>query len=114
MPAINEVKEGKQNLTVGEERVFAIDTTGIKVGGVQIVPASPVVTAFDLSDDSDVTSTVFPSNNPTISDPNINLPLFTAFTAGRVYRIVVVFTNGAAEKFVRWVEIYISAVVDSG
>ena len=112
MPAINEVLEGRLYLTVGEERVFAIDVTGIKVNGVQIVPASPVVTAYDLSNNTNVTSTVLPTNNPTISDPNINLPLFKAFSAGKVYRIVVVFTNGSTEKFVRWIEVYISAVTD--
>lgn len=42
---------------------------------------------------SDVTSTVFPANSPTVSGDTITLSLLRALTEGVVYRVEVQFTS---------------------
>lgn len=66
---------------------FAVQTEAASV-------SSPVVTAYDEEDESDVTSTVFPTNSPTASGTVVTLSALRALTEGRIYRIEVKCSDG--------------------
>ena len=56
-------------------------------------PTSPVVTAFDLTQGaSDVTTTVFPTNSPSVSGDDITLSVMRAMTKTHKYRVNCKFT----------------------
>ena len=58
-----------------------------------------VSSVIDESNGSDVTATVMPSGLPTVSGVEITLPLLTALTLGRRYRINVRFTGPNSALF---------------
>ncbi len=74
---------------VDEEIVYKFTTT---LWGTS--PTSISAVAKDNSDLSDVTSTVFPNNNPSASGDVISLSPLKSLTEGTVYRIEVKFTAG--------------------
>lgn len=85
-----EVAEGLQYQTSDERLAHQVTTTNWVSS-----PTSPTVVAYDESDGSDVTSTVYPSNSPSASNDVITLSLLRALTAGKTYRIEVKFTVGS-------------------
>lgn len=75
-----------------EQIVYALDTT--PWGGS---PTGVSVKAYTVSIDgvyADVTSTVFPTNAPTVSGDDITLSPLRNLTAGTLYRIETRFTSG--------------------
>ena len=75
---------------IDEEIVYQFTTTNWGT-----TPTSISAVAKDNSDLSDVTSTVFPNNNPTSDGDVISLSPLKALSADKKYRIEVKFTaNG--------------------
>ncbi len=89
-----EAKESPLEQTSDEIIAYSVDATGWTS-----TPASPSVAAFDEDDGSTVTSTVFPTNSPSVSGATITLSPLRSLTAGRTYRIEVKFTDGGANTF---------------
>ena len=88
MTDILEIAEGTQYQTSDERQAYTITTTNWVSS-----PTSPSVTAYDESaNDKDVTSTVYPTNSPSVSSDVITLSLLRALTRGHTYRIEVQFT----------------------
>lgn len=85
-----EVSEGLQEQSATERIAYTLDVTNYPGSSA---PSSVVVKAIDTSDNSDVTSTVFPTNSPTVSGNVITLSLLRALTKGTTYRIQVKFTR---------------------
>lgn len=84
-----EVLEGTQNQSASEELIYSITTT--PWGST---PTSIVVAAYDeASPDTDVTTTVFPTNTPTANGDVISLSALKALTRNHTYRIEVKFTS---------------------
>ena len=88
MTSIREVVQGSQSQGVDEQIVYTIDTANW--GGT---PTSPAVVVKDR-DGTDVTSTVMPTNSPSVSDDVITLSTLKLLTDGVVYRVEVKFTSG--------------------
>ena len=90
MPVL-EVKEGIQYQGIDEQLAYQITTTGWASS-----PTSPSVVAYDeTAGNSNVTSTVFPTNSPTASGDVISLSLLKSLIRGHIYRIEVKFTVGS-------------------
>ena len=88
MATTREVVEGTQVQGVDEQIVYTIDTANW--GGT---PSSVAVVVKD-ADGVDKTSTVMPTNNPTVAGDVITLSTLKALTTGVVYRVEVKFTAG--------------------
>ena len=88
-PNILEVMEGIQYQTSDEQIAYSITTTNWAS-----TPAAPSAAAYDEYDNSVVTSTVFPVNNPSAVGDVITLSLLRALTQKHTYRIEVRFTSG--------------------
>ena len=92
MTDILEIAEGTQFQTSDERQAYTITTTNWVS-----TPTSPSVTAYDEgANDKDVTSTVYPTNSPSVSSDVISLSLLRALTRGHTYRIEVQFTVGSS------------------
>ena len=85
-----EAFEGIKYQSTDESLAYRITTTGWVSD-----PTSPSVKAYNEHPYEDVTSTVFPSNSPSVSGDVITLSLLTSLTKGRTYRIEVQFTVGS-------------------
>lgn len=73
-----------------EQIAYKIDTT--KWGGS---PSSPTCKAYDMAlGGTDVTTTVYPTNSPSVSSDEIDLSLLKLLTKGHTYRIEVKWTDG--------------------
>ncbi len=94
MPDTLQVVEETQQQTSGESIAYTVDTDDYPPKEVG-VPTVASATAFDVSDNSDVTSTVFPAGSISISTTIITLKPLTALTAGVTYRIQVKFTKNS-------------------
>jgi len=94
MPDVLQVVEETQQQTSGESIAYTIDTDNYPPKAVG-TPSSASAIAFQVSDDSDVNSTVFPSGTVTIATTIITLKPLTALTAGVTYRIQVKFTKNS-------------------
>ena len=81
------VAEGTRYQTPAGRVPYSITTTNLISS-----PTSPVVTAYDESVGLDVTSTVFPTNSPSVSGDKISLSLLRDLTVDHSYRIDVKFT----------------------
>jgi len=90
MAEILEVTEGLKYQSADESLGYQITTTNWVSS-----PTSPVVVAYDEADNSVVTSTVFPTNSPSVSGDVISLSLLKSLTNGHNYRIEVKFTVGS-------------------
>jgi hypothetical protein len=86
-----EVAEGLQYQTATEVIPYSVTTTAWVS-----TPTAPVVAAFDEADESNVTTTVFPLNNPSVNGDIINLSPLRALVKGHTYRIEVSWTVGSA------------------
>ena len=85
-----EVVEGLQDQTSDERLAHKITTTPWVSN-----PTSPSVKAYDENDETDVTSTVYPTNSPSVNGDVITLSLLRDLTAGHTYRIEVQFSVGS-------------------
>src|SRR4030042_941921 len=84
-----EVVEGVQEQTSTEEIIYSITTTNWVS-----TPASVAAVAYREGDETVVTSTVFPTNSPTVAGDVITLSPLKSLTRGYTYRIEVKFTSG--------------------
>lgn len=82
-----EVTEGKQTQGPDEIIAWAITCTP--------TPTSVTsVTVYENDTGTDVTATVMPAGSATISSSTITLPLLRSLTAGKTYRVEVLYTDG--------------------
>ena len=91
MPEALDVLEGTRYQGKNESCAYKITTT--PWGSV---PTSPSATAFDTTSgvEQNVTTTVFPTNTPTVAGDIITLSVLTALAVSHIYRIEVKFTIG--------------------
>ena len=82
-----EVAEGKQHQGVDEQIAYSLD-----VSAVGSSPSSPVVVVKDVTTGTVVTSTVMPTNVPTVAGDVITLSPLKLLTADRLYRVEVKYT----------------------
>ena len=95
MANILEVAEGIQYQTTDEQLAYQIDVSN------WATPASVTqVKAYDELDDSDVTTTVFPTNDPSVvdadsddTDDSILLSLLKSLTENHNYRIEILWVD---------------------
>ena len=87
MGSILEVAEGTQYQSASEEIAYQITTTNWVAS-----PTSPVAVAIDETTGQDVTSTVFPTNSPSVATNTISLSPLKNLVEGHRYRIEVKFT----------------------
>ncbi len=85
-----EVVEGIQEQSSTEELIYSITTTPLGSS-----PSSVVVVAYLEGPETDVTSTVFPTNSPSVVGDVITLSPMKALTKGNTYRVEVKFTSGS-------------------
>lgn len=87
MATRREAKEGVQPQGVDERIAYTLTTT--PWGST---PTGVAVSVTDDADGSTVTSTVMPTNSPSVAGDVITLSLLRSLTAGHVYRVDVQFT----------------------
>jgi len=89
MTVNREVVESPMPQGIDELVAYTLDTA--QWGGT---PTSPSVVVLDITSDAftDVTSTVMPTNSPTVSDDIITLSALKELTAGSKYRVEIKFT----------------------
>lgn len=92
MANIREVKEGV--LYQGADESLAYNITTTPWGSS---PTSQSAKAYDELDDTDVTSTVFPTNSPSVAGDVITLSPLKALTVDHSYRIEVKFTDSDSD-----------------
>lgn len=90
MAASLEVTEGIQYQSSTEEIIYAITTTNWGSS-----PSSVAAVAYQEGPETVVTTTVFPTNSPSVTDDVITLSPLKALTKGNTYRIEVKFTSGS-------------------
>ena len=91
-----EVEQGTRFQISSEEVEYTINTTGWTTS-----PTVSAVTAYDETDNNtNVTSTVFPTNAPADSGATITLSVMKSLTKGHTYRVHVPFTDAGNNKFV--------------
>jgi hypothetical protein len=88
MAQILEVSQGTQYQSADERLAYKITTTNFGSS-----PTSVSVKAYDESVNEDVTSTVFPTNSPSVAGDVITLSLLRDLTVDHSYRIEVKFTD---------------------
>ena len=86
----NEVTEGLQEQSADEEIPYQIDVSNWGSN-----PTSPSVKAYIIDSGLEVTSTVYPTNTPTVSDNVITLSVLKDLDVGVTYRIEVQFNIGS-------------------
>ncbi len=88
---IREIAEGPQPQGVDEIIVYTLTTTPWGSS-----PSASAVVVFDVTDGarSDVTSTVMPTGSPSEAGDIITLPALKLLTAGKQYRVEILFTAG--------------------
>lgn len=95
MASIREVKGSPREQGVNER----IPYTFAFSGGVVDTPVSATVTVYDItSTRTNVTATVMPTNNPTISGSDVTCSLLRDLTAGQVYRVQCLVTDADGVK----------------
>ena len=94
MPDSLQVVEETLLQTSEESISYAIDTDNYPPSGVG-APTVESATVFDVSDNSNVTSTVMPAGSTSSSTTDITLKPLTALTVGKTYRIQVKFTKAS-------------------
>lgn len=91
---INEVVEGIQEQTSDEKVAYSITTT--PWGST---PSSISVVAYDENTNTNVTTTVYPTNSPSAVGDVITLSLLRALTKGHSYRIEILFTDSTSNTW---------------
>lgn len=84
-----EVVEKNLRQTSNEELIYSITTTNWGTS-----PTSPAVTANDETTRLICTTTVFPTNSPSVAGNVISLSPLKSLTEGHTYRINVKFSTG--------------------
>ena len=82
-----EVREGTKVQGSEESLSYSVVTTPWGSS-----PTAVSVTAWDETHNKDVTTTVFPTNSPTVSTDTITLSPLKSLNQGHLYRIKVKFT----------------------
>ncbi len=82
-----EVVEGLRHQSADEQLIYTITTTNWAS-----TPTTPVVAAYVEPSLTDVTTTVFPTNTPTVASNTISLSPLKSLVKGFTYRIEVKFT----------------------
>jgi len=90
MAEVLEVAEGLKYQSADEQLAYSITTTNWVSN-----PSNPVVMAYNEQTHENVTSTVFPTNSPSITGDVITLSLLKSLTKGNLYRIEVKFAVGS-------------------
>lgn len=90
MAVRRQVVEGIQAQGVDERIAYTLITTPWSTS-----PSSPSVTVYDVTHGTgaDVTSTVMPTNSPSVAGDVITLSLLRSLTSGHTYRVDVQFTS---------------------
>jgi hypothetical protein len=83
---IREVIEGRQYQGVDEIIVYTLDVSAIGSS-----PTSPVVVVKNVDAGTTVTSTVMPTNSPSVGGNIITLSPLKLLTAGVLYRVEVLY-----------------------
>lgn len=84
---IREVAEGLQYQGADEIIIYTVDVTNVGSS-----PSSVVVKVYDETDsNTDVTTTVMPTNSPSVNANIISLSALKLLTAGHAYRVEVKF-----------------------
>ena len=86
-----EVAEGTRYQSSDERLPYQITTTVLVSD-----PTSPTLVAYDEKTGADVTSTVYPTNSPSVNGDVITLSLLRNLTVGHTYRIEVLFSVGSS------------------
>lgn len=86
-----EVIEGLREQTTSERIPYSVDFTNF---GVTTLSSATCV-AYDEVDESDVTSTVYPTATVTVSGAVATLSLLKSLTKGHTYRIEVLGIEGS-------------------
>ncbi len=92
MPDTLQVVEGTIEQSSGESIKYTVDTDDYPPKTI-VVPTIASALVFDVSTNSDVTSTVMPAGTVTIATTIITLKPLTALTLGITYRVEVTFTK---------------------
>jgi len=87
-----DVTQGRQSQHASEEVIWSLTTTNVGSS-----PSSQSCKVYDLTNGSaDVTSTVMPTNSPTVSGDVITLSPLKLLTAGQIYQVEVTYTTGGS------------------
>ncbi len=89
--SVLEVQEGVRIQHTGEEIIRTVD---FDPATTESTVTSPVVVVIQEDDGTDVTSTVMPTNTPSVATLVVTLSALTALTAGKSYRVEVKVTAG--------------------
>lgn len=92
MPDTLQIVQETIEQSSGESISYTVDTDNYPPTGVG-TPSTASALVFDVSDNSNVTSTVMPSGSVSIATTIITLKPLTALTAGKTYRVEVTFTK---------------------
>lgn len=92
MANIRGVAEGTQYQGADEELAYSVTTTNWGSS-----PTNVAVKAYDEHTGTDVTTTVFPTNSPSVAADVITLSPLKALTLGNSYRIDVKFTDSDSD-----------------
>jgi hypothetical protein len=92
---VNEVLEGEQHQATGEEVIYTITVPTSWSSSI----SGPSVLAYNRVTGADVTSTVFPTNSPSVSSLVITLSEMKSLTAGLRYRVEVLFAGASGQVF---------------
>lgn len=85
-----DVIEGLQSQGANEEIQYSITPVPVPVSVVS-------VTVRDLTTDTVVTPTVMPAGSAVISSGAIVLPILKALTAGHLYEIAIIYSDGTSK-----------------
>ena len=88
MSVRHEVLESPTSVRVGEVVNWTMQITPWAASGT-----TPIVSAINLADNSDVTSTIFPVNNPTLVGTTYTLSPATGWTANTTIRVTAQFVS---------------------
>ncbi len=90
MPDTLQVVEGPKQQTSNESIAYTVGVAAYPGSGD---PSSVVASVFNLSDNSDVTSTVMPTGSVSVSGNTITLKPLTLLTGGNTYKVQVQFAR---------------------
>ena len=92
MPVILQIVGSPHLQTSVEQISYILDVSN---GPGSTDPSSVAVTAITIADNIDATTTVFPTNSPSVSGNNITLSPLRDLTAGETYHVRVQYTRNS-------------------
>lgn len=92
MTSVRQIAESPMEQGTAEIISYRFNTTKAQNNGTA-TPSSATITVFDVTDGAytDVTSTVMPTNSPTIATVYITLSPLKLLTVGHTYRVEILF-----------------------